>query len=60
MSLYHSSNGGESWDIIHFPVPLDGTWIPLQLQFTSPTFRLGGTAKTNQPGIRHWDPDEDQ
>jgi photosystem II stability/assembly factor-like uncharacterized protein len=37
LSLYHSSNGGESWDIIHFPVPLNGTWIPLQLQFTSPT-----------------------
>jgi photosystem II stability/assembly factor-like uncharacterized protein len=37
LSLYHSLNGGDSWEIINFPLPVDGTWTPLQLQFTSPT-----------------------
>lgn len=33
--LYHSSNGGESWETIDFPRPPDGDWRPLQLKFMS-------------------------
>ncbi len=64
--LYHSSNGGDSWESINFPVPLDGTWIPLQIQLTSPTsgwvvlqrqtsqaFDSGILMKTNDGG-RTW------
>ena len=37
LTLYHLSNGGDSWENINFPMPVDGTWIPLQLHFTSST-----------------------
>jgi hypothetical protein len=64
--LYHSSNGGDSWESVNFPIPLDGTWIPLQIQLTSPTsgwvvlqrqtsqaFDSGILMKTNDGG-RTW------
>jgi hypothetical protein len=34
--LYHTSDFGKAWEVVDFPLPLDGAWYPLQLQFSSP------------------------
>jgi hypothetical protein len=36
LDLYHSSTGGATWESINLPLPPDGAWRPLQLQFSSP------------------------
>jgi hypothetical protein len=64
LNLYHSTTNGEIWEMITFPLPPDGSWRPIQIQFNSATsgwvvlqkqtsqaFDVGLLMKTNDGGL---------